>query len=130
MYTHYHQHLLMQYFTANESIFKCRYGLAIKTLYQKTGDWIGTGHLPPVKTNLPPASENLLPTICCNCKQNFDTKRCSCGKHGLDCSVGCGDCPGVNCTNSSGLADADIYENEQHDSDVGVLVLFSLCLQI
>ena len=69
-------------------------------------------HLQPVKTNLPPAPETLLKTIRCNCKQNCDTKRCSCRKHGLDCSVGCGDCQGVSCTNSSGLADADIYENE------------------
>ena len=69
-------------------------------------------HLQPVKTNLPPAPVNLLKTIRCNCKQNCDTKGCSCRKHGLDCSVGCGDCRGVSCTNSSGLADADIYENE------------------
>ena len=88
-------------------------------------------HLRPVKTNLPSASENLLPTIRCNCKQNCDTKRCGCGKHGLECSVGCGYCRGVNCTNSSGLADADIYENGQHESDVGVFgAIFSVSADI
>ena len=68
--------------------------------------------LRPVKTDLPPAPEKLLQTIRCNCKNSCDTKRCSCQKHGLDCSVACGDCRGVSCTNSTGLAEADIYENE------------------
>ena len=69
-------------------------------------------HLLPVKADLPPAPEKLLQIIRCNCKQNCDTKRCSCRKHGLDCSVGCGECRGVSCSNSAGLADIDIDENE------------------
>ena len=69
-------------------------------------------HLLPVKTDIPPAPEKLLQIIRCNCKNNCDTKRCSCRKHGLDCSVGCGECRGVSCTNSAGLTDIDINENE------------------
>lgn len=68
--------------------------------------------LMPVKTDLPPAPEKLLQIIRCNCKQNCDTKRCSCRKHGLDCSVGCGECRGVSCSNSTGLADIDLEEND------------------
>jgi hypothetical protein len=39
----------------------------------------------PVKTSLPTAPDFLLMVIRCNCKGQCDSKRCSCGKHGLEC---------------------------------------------
>ena len=56
--------------------------------------------LNPIKTLLPAAPERLLKIIRCNCKLNCDSKRCTCRKHGLCCSAGCGECRGVGCSNS------------------------------
>lgn len=50
--------------------------------------------------DLPAAPERLLNVIKCNCKMNCDTQRCSCWKHGLSCSAGCGGCRGSCCSNS------------------------------
>ena len=54
----------------------------------------------PIKTHLQPAPDDLLKIIRCNCKVNCDTKRCTCRKHGLECSSGCGECHGVCCSNT------------------------------
>ena len=61
----------------------------------------------PIKTTLPPAPEKLLKVIHCNCKTNCDSKRCTCRKHGVECSVGCGECPGFSCSNSNITRDAE-----------------------
>ncbi|KAJ8018287.1 hypothetical protein HOLleu_43796 [Holothuria leucospilota] len=66
--------------------------------------------LMPVKTNMPPAPEMLLKVIRCKCKTNCDTKRCTCRKHGLECSTGCGECRGIDCTNA---ADYNIETDEE-----------------
>ena len=55
----------------------------------------------PFKTDLAPAPASLLKVIKCNCKANCDSKRCTCRKHGLECSVACGECRGIQCTNVS-----------------------------
>ena len=60
---------------------------------------IQNGKLNPVKTHLPAAPERLLKIIHCNCKLNCDSKRCTCRKHGLPCSAGCGECRGIGCSN-------------------------------
>ena len=60
----------------------------------------GNNRLQPVKMCLPPAPSNLLKIIRCNCKTHCDTKRCSCRKHGISCSICCGECRGVSCSNS------------------------------
>jgi hypothetical protein len=39
--------------------------------------------------------------IRCNCKTDCKTMRCTCKKHGLDCSPACGICKGQTCLNSS-----------------------------
>ena len=56
--------------------------------------------LNPVKTLLPAAPERLLKIIRCGCKLNCDTKRCTCRKHELSCSAGCGECRGIRCSNT------------------------------
>ena len=72
-----------------------------------------SNRLMPIKSSLPPAPERLLKMIRCSCKTNCDSKRCSCRKHGLDCTVACSDCKGVSCTNSKDMID----ENESVYSD-------------
>ena len=46
--------------------------------------------LSPTMTDLPPAPEDLLKIIRCNCLTNCQNARCSCIKHGMKCSVACG----------------------------------------
>lgn len=46
-----------------------------------------------------PAPEFLLKVIRCQCKGNCGNQRCSCRKHGLQCSSSCTQCKGINCTN-------------------------------
>jgi hypothetical protein len=55
----------------------------------------------PIRTDMPPAPAELLAIIRCKCKQNCDSKRCSCRKHGLECSVACKECKGSSCSNCS-----------------------------
>ncbi|VDH88713.1 Hypothetical predicted protein [Mytilus galloprovincialis] len=95
---------------------------SMRTFYQ-TQIWIGEGHdldpnqwgwytsenkLMPVRCLLPPAPQKLLKVIRCNCKQNCDSRRCSCRKHGIDCSASCGECRGINCSNSSIVTQSDL----------------------
>ena len=54
----------------------------------------------PNQTDLLPASETLLHSVWCNCKTDCHSRQCSCKKHGLSCSVACGNCRGVSCANS------------------------------
>ena len=82
-------------------------------VYLQVQSWIGERKHPtdwgwcnvndklnPIKTLLPAAPERLLKIIRCNCKLNCESKRCTCRKHGLCCSAGCGECRGVGCSNS------------------------------
>ncbi|CAC5372602.1 unnamed protein product [Mytilus coruscus] len=71
---------------------------------------IKRGKLCPILMELPPAPDKLLNIIRCNCKQNCDTKRCVCRKNGLQCSVGCGECRGLNCSNSVPIAESDFTD--------------------
>ena len=59
--------------------------------------------LVPVKMDLPAAPERLLTIIKCGCKVNCDSKRCTCRKHGLSCSIACGECKGTSCSNMSSI---------------------------
>ena len=50
------------------------------------------GQVLPVTTHLAPAPEYLLKMIRCNCASDCSTARCTYKKHGLDCSLACGQC--------------------------------------
>jgi hypothetical protein len=90
------------------------------------GDWIGeskqypccwgwkldNGLFVPVRTDMPPAPSELMAIIRCKCKTNCDSKRCSCRKHGLECSIACKECKGSSCSNS--------LQNELDVSDTDV----------
>ena len=67
-------------------------------------DWgwkLSDDQVHPVMTDLPAAPESLLRMIRCNCSLDCASKRCSCRKHGLECSPACGQCRGTACTNST-----------------------------
>ena len=69
------------------------------------------GKLIPIQTDMAAAPHELLEVIRCNCKMGCGTKQCSCRKHGLDCSTGCGQCRGV-CSNVTNLDQEDMYESQ------------------
>ena len=59
--------------------------------------WIcKNGKLFPATVSLPPAPESLLTVIRCSCKTNCERRRCNCRKHGLECSIACGECRGIS----------------------------------
>ena len=63
--------------------------------------WIcKNGKLFPATVSLPPAPESLLTVIRCSCKTNCESRRCNCRKPGLECSVACGECRGISCSNA------------------------------
>ena len=43
--------------------------------------------------------DRLLIRIRCSCKQDCDSRRCTCRKHGLPCTPACGDCRVLCCSN-------------------------------
>ena len=70
--------------------------------------------LMPTQTNLPPAPDELLRVIRCNCRTDCCTMRCTCKKHNIKCSPACGNCRGSGCMNSDSL----VCDEEQDDEDV------------
>ena len=67
----------------------------------------------PTKTDLPPAPNDLLKVIRCNCSADCSSARCSCQKHGLKCSLACGQCRGTACTNASAFVTDDEENNDE-----------------
>ncbi len=64
--------------------------------------------LDPITMEIPAAPYHLLNVVCCNCKTDCNSRRCTCRKMGLDCSVACGECRGTSCSNSVPLDYEDI----------------------
>ena len=83
------------------------------TLKPENWGWkLTAGKLPPVRADLPPAHASLLEVVGCNCRTDCSTQKCTCRKHGLDCSPACGECKGHSCTNSAASdLDADPEAN-------------------
>ena len=46
----------------------------------------------PILTDQPPAPEELLKIIRCNCSGDCSSAKCSCKNHSLKCSIACGQC--------------------------------------
>ena len=84
-------------------------------VYYQVQQWKGeTGHLNPkqwyweiindqlmpMNTDMLPAPKDLLHIFRCNCKTGCSSKRCTCRKHGLECTPACGECKGLSCSNS------------------------------
>ena len=66
-------------------------------------DWgwkVCNGNLVPVMTDLPPAPQDMLNVIRCNCMTDCSSTRCTCHKNNLECSPACGQCRGTGCSNS------------------------------
>ena len=89
-------------------------------VYYQVQQWKGTGDdllpeewgwreseeiLVPVTTDMLPAPDDLLCMIRCNCKSDCGTMRYTCKKHGITCSIVCGNCKGSGCMNSTSNED-------------------------
>lgn len=70
----------------------------------------------PMFTDKAVAPEELLKVVRCNCKSGCGTAMCSCRKHGLVCSIGCGACRG-DCLNSVNLLVIEGSEPDYDDED-------------
>lgn len=81
-------------------------------VYHQVQHWLGNdlvptkwgwkmmnGQLHPILTQKPPAPDNLLNLISCNCKTGCE-RGCGCKKAGIQCSLLCGYCRGGGCSNS------------------------------
>ena len=74
------------------------------------GDWgwnVDDQQVTPVMTSKPPAPAALLQIVRCNCLTDCSSRRCTCRRHGLECSPACGQCKGTGCTNSGTLSEED-----------------------
>ena len=94
------------------------------------------GQVLPRMTDQPAAPELLLQMIRCNCSSDCASARCTCRKHGLECSPACGQCRGTACTNSPmQFAEDDRQDETLLDSTVRVCCIFenisslSVCLK-
>ena len=61
----------------------------------------------PVKMHSPMAPETLLKVVRCRCKLSCDSKRCSCRRCGLTCTIACSECRGTNCTTAQSIDDIE-----------------------
>lgn len=78
--------------------------------------------LQPITTLIPPAPEELLNSIFCNCTKGCGSN-CGCRKVGLQCSVVCGSCRGQSCLNTT--PDDTIVESEFNEDEPDLIYLFS-----
>ena len=97
--------------------------LDLKCLKPEEWGWVFHGNtLIPVKTDLQPAPPNLLKYIHCKCKisskNTCGTQACSCRKNGLSCILACGDCRGKVCQNRLVVADVDVIDEDDVNSDL------------
>jgi len=65
--------------------------------------------LVPVMTDTAPAPEVLLRMISCKCSGGCSTFRCTCKKHGLNCTRACGPCQDGHCDN---VCQDDVSDDE------------------
>lgn len=72
--------------------------------------------LMPVYTDFPPAPDELLQVIRCNCQTDCCNMRCTCKKHYIKCSPACGNCRGSGCMNSDCLVSDEEQDNEDEEN--------------
>lgn len=78
--------------------------LAVDGLLPTDWGWVfQKSILVPIKTDLPPAPEELVKILCCKChsssKGYCTSFSCSCKKNGLECISACSHCHGRDCGN-------------------------------
>lgn len=69
--------------------------------------------LKPYIMEQPAAPASLLKIIKCNCSGKCDKNTCSCRKNGLKCSLACGQCKGITCTNGETYDSSEIIDSRE-----------------
>ena len=67
--------------------------------------------LKTVKMQRDPAPASLLKLVKCNCYGKCDKNTCSCRKNGLVCTLACGHCKGITCTNAAVDTEAELLDD-------------------
>ena len=67
--------------------------------------------LKPVRMQKDAAPPSLLKLVRCNCNGKCDKNNCSCRKNGLLCTLGCGHCKGITCTNAAVNNEAETLDH-------------------
>eukprot|EP00745_Piridium_sociabile_P030469 TRINITY_DN50548_c0_g2_i3.p1 TRINITY_DN50548_c0_g2~~TRINITY_DN50548_c0_g2_i3.p1 ORF type:complete len:545 (+),score=119.14 TRINITY_DN50548_c0_g2_i3:414-2048(+) len=104
-------HSMRTYFQVQEWLH-----LSQDSCHLEPQDWgweVQNGVMFPVLNDIDVAPEALLHVVRCNCVTECQTARCTCRKHGLVCSVACGQCRGQSCTNSVRVAEAAGLSDEE-----------------
>ena len=70
--------------------------------------------LVPVMTEKSPAPDALIKMIHCNCSEGCNTLRCTCRKHGLQCTSACGHCQDGKCDN---MTNDPVVDDDDDDDD-------------
>ena len=71
--------------------------------------WLGNV-VKPQQMEQGAAPASLLKIIRCNCSGSCGRNTCSCKKNGLHCTLACGQCKGITCTNGQSHDDSDSDE--------------------
>ena len=106
----------------------CRFN-SLRTYYQVM-EWMGCSDemapsewgwkvegdkLVPVMIDKCPAPDELIQMIRCNYLERCNTLRCTCKRHGLECTSACGHCQDGNCDN---MKNAPVIEDEDEEEEL------------
>lgn len=67
--------------------------------------------LKPIKMQQDAAPASLLKLVKCNCHGKCDKNTCSCRKNGLLCTLACGYCKGITCTNAAVNTEVELLDD-------------------
>lgn len=104
-----HQHLLRTYYQVQTWLGK-------KLNPEQWGWTMNKNILEPIMTVLPPAPDELLNMIFCNCTKGYGTT-CGCRKIGIKCSIICGHCRGQSCFNSNNTLNNENIDDPYEGND-------------
>ena len=77
-----------------------------------------SGEYVPICMDIPPAPQELMKIIRCNCYADCSSRSCTCKKHGIKCSVACGQCRGTACLNATIIEiNDDMFEGELGENE-------------
>jgi len=105
---------LLPNITVSVYIFKYKSGKVMQAKCSQLHEDGKTAKLMSVLANLPPAPDELLKIIKCNCHTDYSSMRCTCKKYNVKCrSSACRNCKGAGCTN----LDTTIHEEDDSNTN-------------
>lgn len=112
---------------AQQHLFRVYYQIQTwlgRDLDPKQYGWTSNKNLlEPIPTLLPPAPDELLNSIFCNCTKGCGSN-CGCRKLGLPCSIICGFCRGQSCLNTA-FDDTTAESSDVNDDEIDPIAMLS-----